>query len=151
MVPMSETTNLLPKKILVAVDGSDPSCRATSYAVALASLTRSRLLALTVVLLPLGASREITDRTREELSTKAKEIVEAVARQAETARLAGCEGRVLETDSSVVETITAFAIKEGVDLIVLGTKGVSGIPRLLLGSVAAGVVSFAHCPVLAVR
>ncbi len=148
---MSENTQLLSKKMLVAIDGSHPSRRATSYAVALASLTRSKLLALTVVLLPLGASKEVTDRIRAELTMKAKDIVETVVRDGETAHLSGCEGRVLETDRSVVETITAFAMKESVDLIVLGTKGVSGIPRLMLGSVAAGVVSAAHCSVLAVR
>src|SRR5712692_2057011 len=134
---MSENTQLLPKKMLVAVDGSDPSRRATSYAVALAGLTRSKLLALTVVLLPLGASGEVTDRIRVELTTKAKDIVDTVVRDGVTAHLPWCEGRVLETDRSVVETITALAMKEGVDLIVLGTKGVSGIPRLMLGSVAA--------------
>jgi nucleotide-binding universal stress UspA family protein len=36
-------------------------------------------------------------------------------------------------------------------LIVIGTKGRSGIKKLLLGSVASGVVTYAHCPVMIVK
>lgn len=61
------------------------------------------------------------------------------------------EGNTVETGGSVVKAIIDFAEGAGADLIVLGTRGTSGMPKLMLGSVAAGVVSFAHCPVLAVR
>jgi nucleotide-binding universal stress UspA family protein len=44
-----------------------------------------------------------------------------------------------------------YAEKENIDLIVLGTKGRSGFKKLLLGSVASGVVTYAHCPVLVVK
>jgi len=44
------------------------------------------------------------------------------------------------------------AAKEGnYDLIVIGTHGRTGVPRMLLGSVAENVVRHAHCPVLTVR
>ena len=38
-----------------------------------------------------------------------------------------------------------------VDLIVIGTRGRSGFKKLLLGSVASGVVTYAHCPVMVVK
>jgi nucleotide-binding universal stress UspA family protein len=38
-----------------------------------------------------------------------------------------------------------------VDLIVVGTRGKSGFKKLLLGSVASGVVTYAHCPVMVVK
>ena len=37
------------------------------------------------------------------------------------------------------------------DLIVLGTRGRSGFKRILLGSVASGVITYAHCPVMVVK
>jgi nucleotide-binding universal stress UspA family protein len=39
----------------------------------------------------------------------------------------------------------------GVDLIVIGSRGLSGFKKLLLGSTASGVVAYAHCPVLVVK
>jgi nucleotide-binding universal stress UspA family protein len=47
----------------------------------------------------------------------------------------------------IVET----AIREGADLIVMGTHGRRGLTRLLLGSVAAMVIAVAPCPVLTIR
>ena len=49
--------------------------------------------------------------------------------------------------SQIVET----AIREKVDLIVMGTHGRRGLSRLLLGSVAAMVIAVAPCPVLTIR
>ena len=52
---------------------------------------------------------------------------------------------------SIVGGVVDFAEKEKVDLIVVGTKGRSGLKRLLLGSVAAGIINYAHCPVMIVK
>jgi nucleotide-binding universal stress UspA family protein len=59
---------------------------------------------------------------------------------------------IIEDPYSKVESaIINYAESEGVDLIVMGTRGRSGFKRILLGSVASGVLSYAHCPVLTVR
>ena len=47
--------------------------------------------------------------------------------------------------------ILDFAEENNIDLIVIGTRGKSGFKRLLLGSVASHVVTYAHCPVLVVK
>jgi nucleotide-binding universal stress UspA family protein len=47
--------------------------------------------------------------------------------------------------------ILDFAQENNIDLIVIGTRGRSGFKRLLLGSVASHVVTYAHCPVLVVK
>jgi nucleotide-binding universal stress UspA family protein len=46
--------------------------------------------------------------------------------------------------------ILEYAEEKNIDLIVVGTRGRSGFKRLLLGSVASSVVSYAHCPVMIV-
>ncbi|AIC14602.1 universal stress protein [Nitrososphaera viennensis] len=53
--------------------------------------------------------------------------------------------------ASVADTIANYASKERADLIVIGTKGKTGIKKSLLGNVASGVVTHAHCLVLVTR
>ena len=47
--------------------------------------------------------------------------------------------------------ILDIAEENNIDLIVIGTRGRSGFKRLLLGSVASHVATYAHCPVLVVK
>jgi len=48
---------------------------------------------------------------------------------------------------SPTKAIVEFAHYEEVDLIVVGTRGRSGIKKMLLGSISSGIVSYANCPV----
>jgi nucleotide-binding universal stress UspA family protein len=50
-----------------------------------------------------------------------------------------------------VDTIVRVAEDQKADLIVLGSRGLGGFKRFLLGSVSDGVLHHAHCPVLIVR
>ena len=52
---------------------------------------------------------------------------------------------------SIIELIVDYAANKDTDLIVIGTRGRTGLKRLIIGSVASGVVQHAHCPVLLVR
>ena len=52
---------------------------------------------------------------------------------------------------SCATAIMDYAKKNNVDLIVVGTKGMTGLKHFLLGSVANDIITHAHCPVLAVR
>jgi universal stress protein A len=54
-------------------------------------------------------------------------------------------------DGQVAETIVTTASQHQCDLIIIGTHGRSGVPHLLLGSVAEKVARTAPCPVLIVR
>ena len=54
-------------------------------------------------------------------------------------------------EESIVSEIIEYAERENIDLIIMGTRGRTGFKKLLLGSVASGVVNFAHCPVLVIR
>lgn len=53
--------------------------------------------------------------------------------------------------TSIVSSILDYAEKENVDLIVVGTRGRSGIKKLLLGSTASGIVTYSSCPVIVVK
>jgi nucleotide-binding universal stress UspA family protein len=53
--------------------------------------------------------------------------------------------------TSIVGSILDYAEKENVDLIVVGTRGRSSIKKLLLGSTALGLVTYASCPVTVVK
>ena len=50
-----------------------------------------------------------------------------------------------------MKSIVEYADRHKTDLIVIGTKGLSGIKKMLLGSTASGVVTYAHCPVMVVK
>jgi nucleotide-binding universal stress UspA family protein len=52
---------------------------------------------------------------------------------------------------SVIESILDYASSKEIDLIVVGTKGRTGLKRLLMGSIANGIVHQAHCPVLLIK
>ena len=52
---------------------------------------------------------------------------------------------------STFDTIVKYATDNAIDLIVIGTHGRTGLPQVLLGSVAERVVRHATCPVLTVR
>ncbi|MBI2126010.1 MAG: universal stress protein [Thaumarchaeota archaeon] len=140
----------LPKKILIGVDGSDASLKATAYAIKLAKLGQAGVVALHVILLPAYTSQKTVDSLRKELSARAEEVWERIKKLPDSGDVK-FEAKVIETNRSVVQAIVDFALKSDVELIVLGTRGFAGVAKLMLGSVAAGVVNSAHCPVLVVR
>jgi nucleotide-binding universal stress UspA family protein len=87
--------------------------------------------------------------TEEELRKQADEIL------SEAELLGDKEGvkidKAIIVSSSCAAAIIDYAKKNNVDLIVVGTKGMTGLKHFLLGSVANNIISHAHCPVLAVR
>jgi nucleotide-binding universal stress UspA family protein len=82
-------------------------------------------------------------------------VRDAAARRLEKARQkVAAAGVLVEThleDGSPAEVITALAESVPADLIVMGMHGWSGIPHLVLGSVAERVIRTAPCPVMTVR
>jgi len=142
--------SVLPRTILVAIDGSEPSFKAVAYAIELGKLAKSRIICLHVLLLPSFATTQTLQTLRKDLSPKSDEML-ARARKMAVEREVQIEGKIVETSRSVVMAIVDSADKDKADLIIVGTSGTSGMGKLMLGSVAAGTVSSAHCPVLAVR
>jgi nucleotide-binding universal stress UspA family protein len=55
------------------------------------------------------------------------------------------------SSTNIAGGIVDYAEENNIDLIVIGTRGRSGVKKLLLGSVASHVVTYAHCSVLVVK
>ena len=144
------TTTSLPTKIVVAIDGSAPSLNALSYALKLASVSKASILLLHVLLLPSETESETLEALRKDMTAKSMDLLSKAVSMAKSNNVS-IEKRTVETSRSVSMAIVDLSAKEKADLIVLGTQGVSGYGKMMLGSTAAGVVSFANCPVLAVR
>lgn len=150
------TTASLPRKILVAVEGSEPSLRessmkAAAYALKLAGAAGAELMAVCVIQIPEYIEENTREILRNELFAKSEKTLCDVADLASVAKVK-CSSKILETSGSIATTICGFSSKEAVDLIVLGTRAnTSNLTKMMLGSVAAGVSSNADCPVLVVR
>jgi nucleotide-binding universal stress UspA family protein len=141
---------LLPKKILVTVDGSEESFAAALYAIEFAEKTKAELSVLHVMLLPEYLSEEVSNRLEKELGSRGESALRRVS-QAARGRGIVLTDRMLTTTKSVISTICDFAASSGTGLIIIGTKGAGGVANLMLGNVATGVVREARCPVLVVR
>jgi nucleotide-binding universal stress UspA family protein len=148
------------EKVLVCVDGSKYSMRAADYAVMLAKQNGAQLIALNVIVSQLGYEYSagvfslITPNTIKNLLEKSKQ--EAQKWFDDIDKNAVTNGVKLRTEvvaspTSVVAAIVDYADENKVDLIIVGTRGRSGFTKLLLGSVASGVVTYASCPVMVVK
>jgi len=154
--PPSETRI---NRILLPTDGSESAARAASVAIEVAKKFGAELVVLHVIAVPATgvAKAELSPGYDVELQKyfesarkKADSIVDEVIRSAE-AKDVRATHLIQEYSFSVVETILEQAAKSNVDLIVIGTRGLTGFKKLLVGSVSSGVVSHAHCSVLLVR
>ena len=136
-------------QILIPTDGSEASQRATEHAVSIAARQDATLHALHVVdagpdSTPDGAGGLNADVLRE----GGEESIEAVTQRAERA------GVAIETfidDGVAYQSIVEYVDTNDIDLVVMGTRGRSGIHRFLLGSVAERVIRTVDAPVMAVR
>jgi len=146
-------------KIVVPIDGSKNSMEAAYYAVKTAEKYGSEVAIVHVIhmdqnLQLLGIYRlsgpDPIKRKMEEARSEAQSWFAEIRRNAEQ-RKVRVKMDVIEFPMSVVATIVEYAVKENANLIVIGTRGRSGISKMLLGSVATGVVTYAPCPVVVVK
>jgi nucleotide-binding universal stress UspA family protein len=123
------------RNILVATDGSSCSQEAAAEAIAIAGRCGGRLIVLSVV--PTGKEPE--------------EERDNVNKVAELAHKAGVGAETMTPAGKTQEVITEVAMGRGVNLIVMGTYGRTGIRKLLMGSTTEKVIGLARCPVLIVN
>jgi nucleotide-binding universal stress UspA family protein len=160
--------NITIKRILVAVDGSKPSLNAGKQAIKLAEKHQAELTALYVIssdirygYLEDPVTPSLEDPVAPSLPRPPKEIVmmametgqkyvDEVKQKASETKISVRTDVVIGT-SSVVKAIVEYAEEKKMDMIVIGSRGMSRLKRMLLGSIASGVVKYAHCPVLVVK
>ncbi len=145
-------------KILVPIDESSQAAKAADYAGNLAETVGADILLITVVSLPRFTthfmegtpSYTITDELLEKDMKYAEGYLEPTARRL-AATGVKVTSKIVKAEASVVNAICNTANDEKADLIIMGTTGMTGLKRILLGSISSGVVTYAHCPVLVVR
>ena len=139
------------KRILIPLDGSPLAEQALPHAIAMAECFQSELVLLRV-LIPLPSAVTTTEaalqRAAEEAAIFAREYLDRVA--------AGVQERGITVQMVTIGgrphyQIIQYAETNQVDLIVMCTRGHSGLSRWLMGSVSDRVVRGANVPVLLVR
>lgn len=146
---------------MVAIDGSEQSLDAASYAISFAEAYHSELIALYVVS-SLTQDDYDSDMQVEKIPESVKKIMNEAKKESDpwfsrikselaTGSSVSFHTKIILSPMKVPASIVNYAENTGVDLIVVGTRGRSGFKRLLLGSVASDVLTYAHCPVLVVK
>lgn len=145
------------QRILLATDGSENAVKAAQWAAELANTYGAKVIVLHVVHVPAalagstilpGGATDVAVVTR--LMEQAAEGILAVTTPALEEKQVSYETRI--EYGHTAETIVRIANEEGVDLIVMGSRGLSDASALLLGSVSHKVLHAVHNkPVLIVR
>ena len=127
--------------LLLATDASERNEGAVREAISLAKGCSSKLYALAVV----EANEEymaLAPERVEELENKAREALDAIKAEADKAGVE-CE-QVIHVGMKPYESIIETAEKKGVDVIIMGRRGHTGVKKLVMGSVTARVIG--HTP-----
>jgi nucleotide-binding universal stress UspA family protein len=143
-----------PTRILLATDGSEEAELAALTAVDLADATHSELHVVHVGVVPIflksyPGTLGYYGKLYEQIEEVSRELLRKQSRRVKAAggTVAGTHLRMGE----VALEIVALAEELQADLIVMGSRGLGGVRRALMGSVSDSVVRHAHCPVLVVR
>jgi nucleotide-binding universal stress UspA family protein len=143
--------SIFPTKIFLATDGSKEAGLAARSAAELADKTGSELHVVHILALPLDTHdpSSLEPEVRQRLETRARRSLEEEVGRIEAlgGAVEGSHLRVGRPDAEIL----ALAEEISAGLIVMGSRGVGGIRRALVGSVSDSVVRHAHCPVLVVR
>ena len=151
------------KKILVPLDGSEPSNNALEHAIGIAEKFGADLTLLAVVprvMIPVfpdegfGAAPISAAKDMAQYQDRMKDIYQNVLTDAEDK--IRTEHPELKTETILREgrpsaTIVEVAERDGVDLIVIGSSGIGGITGWILGSTSRRVVDSCTKPILIVK
>lgn len=145
-------------KILVAMDGSEASIRAAKYAYDIATRSNIRCALYLIHIIPphvllarsSGYFGAIPPSYQKEIEEEAEEWFKRLPLVPKNGRVHVIK-KVISTGASIVTELASYADEKEIELIVIGATGKSGLKRLLLGSVSAGVVAHSYCSVLIVR
>jgi nucleotide-binding universal stress UspA family protein len=145
-------------RILVAVDGSENARRALEAAVDIAKRLKAELLIAHVVYVPgllwsmgLPGSTIPVEKIEDDAERIGQQLVSNAVKFAKDGGVTNPKGETVAKLASPAQGIVELAEQSGADVIVVGTRGMGGFKKLLLGSVANSVLHYAHCSVLVVK
>jgi nucleotide-binding universal stress UspA family protein len=141
------------KRVLVGTDGSNAAEKAVDHAIQLCKSMGAELIVVSVVDLESVSGIEQTDeevyrRVQSDLEKRANEILDNVEKKADKEKV--LVKKIVQVGDPA-DVIVELAKREKVDLTVVGTKGLLGAKRVVLGSTAEKIVRWASIPVLVVR
>lgn len=154
VIHYKEVFIMVIKKILVPIDGSDPSERAFEMACTIAEKTAGEIILLYVVdadaegfFFP-GSGIPVTGtEAAEAMEKKGKAILDLISGNAPKDLKLTSLVRIGTPGGVIARTAKA----EGVDMIVMGNSGKGSISSFVMGSVSHYTVQHASCPVLIVK
>jgi nucleotide-binding universal stress UspA family protein len=138
---------------MVGTDGSEAAEKAVSHAIELCKSMGAQLIVVSVVNLEAVSGIEKTDgevyrKVQFDLEKHASEILDNVEKKAIKEKILV---KKITQVGDPADVIVELAKREKVDLLVVGTKGLLGVKRVVLGSHAEKIVRWAQVPVLVVR
>ena len=156
---MSEQREQKISRILVAVDGSEESMLAADCAIEMAKKNNAELIALNVIHIkylysPSYVWRPVTPNTTNSIIKNQEKEAQrwlAIVRKKANDNKIKLRTEFIIDPMSIVGAIVEYAERENIDLLVIGSRGLTGFKKLLLGSIASGMVTYAHCPVMVVK
>jgi nucleotide-binding universal stress UspA family protein len=142
------------KKILAPIDRSKYKEKIIAYAVSLGKAWGAEITAIHVIDpgrgAPGGRVKEKELEREEEAKRPAEDLLDEADLQAKKEGIK-IKKEVIEESDTVEKAIIDYAKKNNIDVIVIGTTGMSAVEEIFLGSVANKVIHHAHCPVFAIR
>jgi nucleotide-binding universal stress UspA family protein len=131
-------------KILLAYDGGEPAKRALEQTIELAKRFSAEVGVISVV--PVHPGRAPVDPW-DDRSVHAEELIEA----RRLLRDVGIEAELLEPAGDPAKTVEMMADERGYDTIVVGSRGLGTLARMLQGSVSDHIAANAHATVVVAR
>lgn len=141
------------KHIMVPYDQSDPASRALDVAIDLArKYAGAKISVVSCVVPQVPMDPEFGASYAETMALIRQNASSALAKIESKLKDLGipAKAEVLE-GVSITEELLNYAEANGVDIIVMGSRGLGGFKKLLLGSVASGVSQHSKCPVLIIK
>ena len=135
---------------MVPFDGSGYSQKAFEKALEIAEKFASKLIVVTVLQSKVSESAGISLERMQEIQDEEKDTATVMLKELESQANSKNVSFLMEVihNPSAPDGIVNFAEKNNVDLIVIGSHGRTGFRKIVLGSVANGVLANAKCPVL---
>ena len=142
------------KKILAAIDRSKYKEKIIAYAIFLGKAWGAEVTAIHVIDpgrgVPGGRVKEKEKQREEEAERPAEDLLSEAELQAKKEGI-NLRKEIVEESDTVEKAIIDYAKKNNVDVIVIGTTGMSAVEEIFVGSVANYVIHHARCPVFAIR